>query len=204
MSGEGIETRVTMTSEIKKFLQDLYDDRYLDRFIRSKIRIALTPYNNDEEVTSISYDVLSEIHQHYSDFKRPKNEKDFIDFRELLKTGKIYNYNIPVPNRSKELVERLSKLQKNQEQKEYDSMVKNIKKKKKTLGQEIGTEIRTSKQQCSSIINFLLSVGAAFAFGFVSSQYAFSDDLGFRVIFSIFLATIVAIAELYFMSKVEI
>ena len=83
-------------------------------------------------------------------------------------------------------------------------MVKNVKKKKITLGQEIGGEIRSTKQQFSSIINFLLSVGATFAFGYVASQYAFSDNLGFRILLSIFLASLVAVAELFFMSRHEI
>jgi len=201
---DGIETRVTMTPEINKFLQTMYKDRNLDRVLSSKIRIALTPSGEEQKVCSIAYDVLVDIHQFYSDFKRPKEESDYMELRDLIKSAKVYNYNVPKPARSPELVQRLQNLQKKQEQKEYDSMVKNVRKTQKTLGQELGTELRTSKQQFSSIVNFLLSVGATFAFGYVSSQYAFADDLGHRVIFSIALATIVAIAELYFMSRVEI
>ena len=201
---DGIETRVTMTPDINKFLQTMYKDKNMDRLLTSKIRIALTPSGDKKEVSSIAYDVLVDIHQYYSDFKHPKEESDYVELRDLIKSAKVYNYNVPEPTRSPELIQRLQKLRKNQEQKEYDSMVKNVRKTRKTIGQELGSELRTSKQQFSSIINFLLSVGATFAFGYVSSQYAFADDLGSRVIFSIALATIVAVAELYFMSRVEI
>ena len=205
MTSEGIETRVAMSPEIQGFLQGLFKDQYLDRFIRSKIRIALTPPpGSSGKIESISYDVLEEIHQFYKNFKAPKNESKFVELRDLVKSSKVYNYNIPEPKRSPELVERLARLKREVEQKEYNSMVKNIKKKNLTLGQEIGGELRSTKQQFSTIINFLLSVGATFAFGYVSSQYAFSDNLGVRIIFSIFLATLVAVAELYFMSRHEI
>lgn len=203
MTSEGIETRVAMSPEIKDFLQDLYKDRYLDRFIRSKIRIALTPPEG-ASLESISYDVLQEIHKFYTDFKAPKDESKIVELRDLVKSSKVYNYNIPEPERCPELVQRLAKLQKQKDQKEYDSMVKNVKRKTKTLGQEIGGEIRSSKKQFSSILNFLLSVAATFAFGYVSSQYAFAENIGVRIIFSIFLASLVAVAELYFMSKHEI
>ena len=92
-----------------------------------------------------------------------------------------------------------------QEQKEYNKMVNNVVSSKKlTLGREIGSAIRTTKQQTMSIVNFLLSIAAAYAFGYVVSQYAFHDNYGGRVIFSIFTAIIVGLADLYFMSRYEI
>ena len=205
-SSEGIETRISMSPEILSFLQGLYKDQYIDRSIRSKIRIALTPptSNTDGKIESISYDVLEEIHHFYMNFKAPKDESKLVELRDLVKSSKVYNYNIPEPKRCPELVQRLEKLQREVDQKEYNAMVKNVKKKKITLGQEIGGEIRSTKQQFSSIINFLLSVGATFAFGYVASQYAFSDNLGFRILLSIFLASLVAVAELFFMSRHEI
>ena len=75
---------------------------------------------------------------------------------------------------------------------------------KLSLGREMGAAIRTTSQQTMSIVNLLVSVLAAYAFGYVVSQYAFQDNYGGRVIFSIFMAVIVGMADLYFMSRYEI
>lgn len=205
---EGIETRINLTKDISQFLNTVVKDPIISRTLKSKIRIALSTNKKDDDKEdkqrSIAYDVLTEAHEFYTEFKRPKKDSEYIELHDLVKSSKVFNETIPEPVRSPELVERLRKLKAEQEQKEYDSMVKNVKVKKRTLGQEIGGEIRTTRQQISTIVNFLLSVGGTFAFGYVSSQYAFSDDMGARIILSIVLATVVALAELYFMARIEI
>lgn len=203
---EGIETRIKLTKEILNFLNLVVKAPVINRPLKSKIQIALSTVSDDKgkEQLSIAYDVLTEAHEFYTEFKRPKKESEYIELHDLVKTSKVFNETIPEPVRSPELVERLRKLKRQQEQREYDSMVQNVKPKKRTQFQEIGGEIRSTKKQFSSIASFLLSVGATFAFGYVSSQYAFSEDLAARLIFSIILASVVALAELYFMARVEI
>ncbi|XP_066019312.1 transmembrane protein 199-like isoform X1 [Pocillopora verrucosa] len=72
-----------------------------------------------------------------------------------------------------------------------------------TDGMQFGQEVRSVGKQLSSIINFLLSIIATFTFGYIASQYAF-PSIAVRVIIGVLLAFIVAIAELYFMARVEI
>ena len=197
----GIETKIVLSSEISAFLNSVLKVGIISRPLKTKIRIALSVEDKEK---SIPYDVLTEAHEFYSEFKRPKEESEFIDLHDLVKSSRVFVETIPEPVRSPELTKRLKRLQFDQENREYNEMVKNVKSKKMTLGQEVGELVRTTGQQSMSILNFLLSVGATFAFGFVSSQYAFSEDLGLRIIFAIVLATIVALAELYFMARVEI
>jgi len=63
--------------------------------------------------------------------------------------------------------------------------------------------VRSGRKQLASIVNFLLSVVATFAFGYVASQYAFPSE-AVRVLIGLSMAFAVAIAELYFMARVEI
>ncbi|XP_019641139.1 PREDICTED: transmembrane protein 199-like [Branchiostoma belcheri] len=53
-----------------------------------------------------------------------------------------------------------------------------------------------------ALINFMVSVAAAFTFGYVGSEYAFGASVTLRVMTGIILATMVAMADIYFMAKV--
>ena len=198
---EGVETRVVVSDEIRDFLTKIYADRNLSHSLKCKLRIALS---DQTEQHSILYDILSEAHQFYSIFKKPKDESDFIELHELVKSSRVFTENIPEPKRSTELIARLAKLKAEQEQKEYNRMVANVKKKRVTIGDDFGAVVRTTKQQIMTVINFIISIVAAFAFGYVSSQCAFSNDFGLRLIFSIVVASVVALAELFFMARFEI
>ena len=198
----GVETKIFLSKEIISFLKTLQNDSNATTALKTKIRIALSQTSSDKQ--SVPYEVLTDAHQFYSTFKCSSTNKNFIDLHDLVKTSKIFVENIPEPVRSPELISRLERLSREQNQREYDKMVQNVKTKRENLGQEIGMAIRTTGQQVMSIVNFLLSVVASFAFAYFSSQFAFSGDLGLRVIFSVIVATVVALAELYFMARVEI
>lgn len=199
---QGVETRIILSADIKKFLSNLLKHGSISRTLKTKIRIALT--SNSETEHSIPYEVLTDAHDFYTEFTLTTGNSDYVEIRNLVKTSKVFNETIPEPVRSPELVKRLTKLKAEQEQREYNQMVKNVKTNKMTLGQEVGQAVRTTGQQAMSVVNFVLSVVATFAFAFVASQYAFSEDLGLRLIFSIVLATAVALAELFFMARIEI
>ncbi|KAK2568191.1 Transmembrane protein 199 [Acropora cervicornis] len=93
---------------------------------------------------------------------------------------------------SPELIAHLNKLKAEQEQAEYNRMITNVDRKwNQSDGMHLGQEIRSGRKQLASIVNFLLSVVATFAFGY-------------RVLIGLSMAFAVAIAELYFMARVEI
>ncbi|XP_020612591.1 transmembrane protein 199-like isoform X2 [Orbicella faveolata] len=123
---------------------------------------------------------------------------------ELLAGSEVYVEPLKLPEKSPELVARLKKLKAEQEKAEYDRMVSNVNKKwDQSDGMQFGQEVRSGSKQLASIINFLLSVVGTFVFGYIASQYAF-PSVAVRVIIGIVLAVVVAIAELYFMARVEI
>ncbi|XP_073232757.1 transmembrane protein 199-like [Porites lutea] len=136
---------------------------------------------------------------------RGNTDKDSkLYLHELLAGSEVYVEPLKLPERSPELIARLKKLKAEQERAEYDRMVSNVDRKwHQSNGMQLGQEVRSVSKQLASIINFLLSIMATFAFGFIASQYAF-PSIAMRVIIGIVLAFIVAIAELYFMARVEI
>lgn len=203
MSDEkSVDTRVEMSPDISKFLTSVFKSPIIEYSLKMKIRIALNTTIDDR---TFSYDVLNEAHEFYSKLQKNPDDKGYIELRDLVKTSRVFNRNISEPVRSPELVKRLNRLKREQEQKEYDQMVTNVVSSKKlNLGKDVGAAYRTAKQQTMSVMNLVISVVAAFMFGNVASQYAFSNNLGARIILGIFMACVVAIADLYFMARVEI
>ncbi|XP_022789205.1 transmembrane protein 199-like isoform X1 [Stylophora pistillata] len=136
--------------------------------------------------------------------KRDSDLSSNMYLHELLCGSEIYVEQLKLPEKSPELIARLKKLKAKQEKVEYDRMVSNINQKwHQTDGMQFGQEVRSGGKQLSSIVNFLLSIIATFTFGYVASQYAF-PSIAVRVIIGVLLAFIVAVAELYFMARVEI
>ena len=124
-----------------------------------------------------------------------------IYLNELMEGSAVYFEPIEEPKKSPELVARLEKLHAKQDQLRYRAMVKNVD--KELLYKDKGErafEVRSTSRQLSTVMNFIFSVGGTFVFGYVCSQYAFTY-IGLRVMFGILLASLVALAELYFMAK---
>jgi len=198
---EAVETRIDMSPEIFNFLSTVFKDPNIDYSLKMRIRICLDASNSGN---SLAYDILSEAHDFYSKFQRGEGSENFVTLPELVKSSRVFIHDVEAPVRSPELIQRLEKLKRRHEQKEYNKMVNNVTSKKLNLCREMGAAVRTTKQQTMSILNFLISIFAAYAFGYVVSQYAFAGYYGGRVIFGIFMAVIVGLADLYFMSRMEI
>jgi len=93
---------------------------------------------------------------------------------ELLTGSEVYVEPLRLPEKSPELLARLKKLKAEQDKAEYDRMVSNVDRKwNQSDGMQLGEEVRSGSKQLATIINFLLSIAATFAFGFIASQYAF-------------------------------
>jgi len=61
--------------------------------------------------------------------------------------------------------------------------------------------VKQINKQLIAIVQFIFSVLAAFAFGFVGVEYIAGNlDFGFRLLLGIICALIVALAEIYFLA----
>ncbi|XP_078598304.1 vacuolar ATPase assembly protein VMA12-like isoform X3 [Branchiostoma floridae x Branchiostoma japonicum] len=122
---------------------------------------------------------------------------------ELLEGSDVFFPPVETPPRNPELVARLERLKREQENRQYAQMTRDMGKKP---GQgalsDFGSEAKEVKVYLMALINFMVSVAAAFTFGYVGSEYAFGASVTLRVMTGIILATMVAMADIYFMAKV--
>lgn len=62
--------------------------------------------------------------------------------------------------------------------------------------------VKQINRQLIAVFQFIVSVAAGFAFGFVGVQLIVGDlDFGFRLLLGVICALIIALAEIYFLAK---
>jgi len=110
----------------------------------------------------------------------------------------------PPPARSPELENRLKRLRKEQEQRQYDKMVKNVAYTSQANSDEsFAAEMKVVNSQLLEVMGFAISLFAAFMFGFVGINYMIGPlDMGVRFLLGVIIALIVAVAELYFLARI--
>ena len=126
----------------------------------------------------------------------------------------------PDPPRNPELQARIERLRKEQEQREYDKMVHNVSRAKEFKDESIAAEcnihqirsylsanhfcnaVKLMNSQLIEVLGFVVSLFAAFAFGFTGINYMVGPlDYGIRALLGVVIALIVAVAELYFLAR---
>lgn len=102
-----------------------------------------------------------------------------------------------------ELEERREKLKIEQENKIYKGMTKNVDSLRKSLPDgTVACQLREIHRNMIAIVQFVVSILAGFAFGFIGLEYIVGDlDVGLRILLGVFVALVVAVAELYFLGK---
>lgn len=62
--------------------------------------------------------------------------------------------------------------------------------------------VKQINRQLIGVLQFVVSVGAGFAFGFIGIELIVGNmEFGFRILLGIICALIIAIAEIYFLAK---
>ncbi|XP_063705133.1 uncharacterized protein LOC134834415 [Culicoides brevitarsis] len=132
-----------------------------------------------------------------------KTDTDTPYLHELLEESELILPENHFVERNPVLEERCKKLRKEQEQREYNKMTKNVDSVRKRDPEDtIGYQMRAINSQLIAILQFLFSVAAGFAFGFVGIALIVGDlDFGFRLLLGIMFALIIALAEIYFLAK---
>ncbi|KAK9505179.1 hypothetical protein O3M35_009289 [Rhynocoris fuscipes] len=132
-----------------------------------------------------------------------KNTKDVGKFHELL-TGVEVVLPKPVEKpRDPVLEARIRKLKAEQEEREYRDMTKDVDPVRRFLPDEtIGSQIRQINRQLIAVLQFVFSVIAGFAFGFIGIELIVGNlEFGFRLLLGVIFALIIALAEIYFLAK---
>ncbi|XP_034253446.1 transmembrane protein 199 [Thrips palmi] len=109
----------------------------------------------------------------------------------------------PVIERNPELEARVQRLRKEQEDRQYRAMTKNVDTvRMRHPDDSIGYQMKMLNTHIVAIVQFIVSVGAGFTFGFVGVQLMVGPlDFGFRLLLGVACALIIALAEIYFLAK---
>ncbi|XP_035896668.1 transmembrane protein 199 [Anopheles stephensi] len=109
----------------------------------------------------------------------------------------------PIQERNPELEARCQRLRKEQEDREYHRMTKNVDSIRKHMPEEtLSYQMKQINRHLIAVAQFLFSVAAGFAFGFVGIELLVGQlDFGFRLLLGIIIALIIALAEIYFLAK---
>ncbi|KAL3290080.1 hypothetical protein HHI36_023449 [Cryptolaemus montrouzieri] len=122
---------------------------------------------------------------------------------ELMEGSEVLlpeNSEIP---RNPELEKRCQRLKIEQENRKYQNITKNVDNVRKRLPEDtIAYQMKEMNKQLIAVFQFVVSVLAGFAFGFIGVEvFVGALDFGFRLLLGIMFALIIALAELYFLAK---
>lgn len=128
-------------------------------------------------------------------------EKPYL--HELLMGSEIvFPKNDEIP-RSEELTKRCQLLRRQQENREYKAMTKNVDSVRKPHPEDtLSYQIKQINKQLIAVAQFIISVLAGFLFGFQGVELMVGSlDFGFRLLLGVICSLIIALAELYFLAK---
>jgi len=149
-----------------------------------KLKIKLNETNNDPE-------------------KPEKGISPKLYLNELLLGSDIVIPSLEIPERDPELEKRLNKLRRKLEEKEYQRMTSNVSATSQLQSHpedSIRYQIKQMNSVIIAVIQFVISLAAAFLFGFQGIELFVGPlDLAVRLLLGIAAAVIVGAAELYIM-----
>ncbi|XP_055616496.1 transmembrane protein 199 [Toxorhynchites rutilus septentrionalis] len=122
---------------------------------------------------------------------------------ELMKDSEIILPENEILQRNPILEARCQKLRKEQEAKEYQAMTRDVDNVRKLAPQDtISFQMKQINKQLIAVAQFIFSVAAGFAFGFIGVELIIGQlDFGFRLLLGIMIALVIALAEIYFLAK---
>ncbi|XP_072401828.1 transmembrane protein 199 [Diabrotica undecimpunctata] len=149
----------------------------------------------------LSLEDLHCLHTHILQENQTSDKKVYL--HEILEGCEIIlpkNEEIP---RNEELDKRCKQLKAEQENQSYFNMTKNVDSRRKIYPEDtIGYQLKQMNRHLVAIFQFIVSVAAGFAFGFIGVEIIIGSlDFGFRLLLGIICALTVALAELYFLAK---
>lgn len=136
-------------------------------------------------------------------FEKERDSGTKIYLHELLKDCSLYVPENEKTVRNPDLEKRCIRLKNQQDNKRYQSMTKNVDNSRFQQPEEtIAFQLKQMNKQLIAVGQFIISVLAGFAFGFIGVELLVGNlDFGFRLLLGIMCALIIALAELYFLAK---
>ncbi|XP_031620942.1 uncharacterized protein LOC116339290 [Contarinia nasturtii] len=157
----------------------------------------------EKEISKLALNLsdLKWIHQHLSDTRRENDSVNYL--HELIEGSLIILPSNEFTERNPELEERCQRLKREQDEQKYRHMTKNVDCSRSYEPEEtIAYQVKQINRQLIAVLQFVFSVAAGFAFGFIGVELLVGNlDFGFRLLLGIICALIIALAEIYFLAK---
>ncbi|GAB1602586.1 transmembrane protein 199-like [Argonauta hians] len=129
-----------------------------------------------------------------------KGRSNPLYIHEALKDSELHLQKYEPPERSAELEARIQRLKKEADEREYKQMTRNVHRTKKIVDGNIGKELKAMNLQIIAVINFVLTVGGAFVFGYKAAEASMEQpDMVIQITVGMVLGTVVFFADLYFL-----
>lgn len=163
--------------------------------------MALKKIGKDKQKDMLlKLDDIRWLNKHLEEYRATGAESVYL--HELLKEDDV---KLPTPKitpRNPELEARTQKLKAQQDAIRYRAMTKNVDTNVMKLPEDsISYQMKQMNRQLIAVAQFVFSVLAGFAFGFVGVELIVGHlDFGFRLLLGIICALIIALAEIYFLA----
>ncbi|KAG4095154.1 hypothetical protein H8356DRAFT_1689278 [Neocallimastix lanati (nom. inval.)] len=186
-----------LNSNIKSAMEIMFKECEIpeDRITELKSYIPKEVIEN--EIYPISHRIIKEV----SDYllkKYPGEEGNKYRFNNLIKSSKMI-LESPKPRvKSPELIKILENIKREQENKEYLKLTRDIEDDEDDGG--LGAYASIAKKQITLVFNLFLSIAAGFTAGYVLGTQI-TTDTGKRALFGFLVAGVIGVAEGWFMMK---
>ncbi|XP_033123334.1 transmembrane protein 199-like [Anneissia japonica] len=188
-------TSILLTDKIQNFI-----DSAISEGVSEKLKQQLEKYCSQNcTEKSVPASLVIKVHKCVNDGQNK------IYLHELLKGSDLYYEALKPPTRSPELVARLERLKTEQENREYQKMTKNVRVEAfgGSILSEIGKDLRSTKAQLIGVLNVVLTIVGSFVFGYMATYYV-GKPIPYCIVTGFVLASIVAVADIYFFIKTEV
>ncbi|XP_071859376.1 uncharacterized protein [Bombus fervidus] len=163
--------------------------------------IALKKSTKDKQKDILlKLDDLRWLNKYLEEYRTIHMESIYL--HELLQEDDIRLPTPKVTPRNPELEARTQKLKAQQDAMKYKAMTKNVDTTTKNLPEDtISYQMKQINKQLIAVAQFIFSVLAGFAFGFIGLELIVGTlDFGFRLLLGIICALVIALAEIYFLA----
>ncbi|XP_037815664.1 transmembrane protein 199 [Lucilia sericata] len=172
-----------------------------------------TPKSKEDKTTNKSKTTKTNdvLHLHLSDLRWLSNllstlrKEQGLDIylNDVLETCQLELPQNEIIKRNPELEARCQRLREEQQNLEYRKMTKNVDAVLKHYPEDtVAYQIKAINSQIIAVLQFIFSVAAGFAFGFLGINLIIGNmEFGLRLLLGIMCALIIALAEIYFLAK---
>ncbi|KAK3596313.1 hypothetical protein CHS0354_014799 [Potamilus streckersoni] len=170
--------------------------------LRDDVRKTILEYKKSADVKTIKIKDVKSLHKEINDI-RCSTDQPKVYLHEMLEGSDLHIPEFKCHARNPILEARIQRLQAQQENREYNNMVRNVQSKTNDFV-AVGNDYKELNRQLITIINFVVTVGGSFAFGYKATEYAFGslgDTFLLQMVVGLILATVVFIADMYFLIK---